>query len=189
MFPLLIVHFPLVLPLLGRGRLGWWGHIVVEYSLPVATPHKSTNPHIAYHAHCLPLMGMKDTMILMDISAFHLKGFSLSLLQMLCYLFASQSHWASPTSPHSLDDDDMDQDLDEEENCFCCCRLLILIHIQMTQICLQVRSTWGWGAIQQCLVSLYLHTGYKGLPFPILYFEPSPALKWEWRDSDVPSQT
>ena len=41
-------------------------------------------------------------MILMDISAFHLKGFSFSLLQMLCYLFASQSHWARPTNPHSL---------------------------------------------------------------------------------------
>ena len=68
---------------------------------------------------------------------------SFSLLQMLCYLFASQSHWASPTNPHSLDDDDMDQDLDEEEDCFCCCRLLILIHTQMTLICLQVRSTWG----------------------------------------------
>ena len=68
---------------------------------------------------------------------------SLSLLQMLCYLFASQSHWARPTNPHSLDDDDMDQDLHEEEDCFCCCRLLILIDIQMTLICLQVRSTWG----------------------------------------------
>ena len=92
---LLIVHFPLVLRLLGRGRLGWWGHIVVEYSLPVATPHKSTNPHIAYHAHCLPLMGMKDTMILMDISAFHLKGFSLSL-SYRCFAIYLQ---VSPTGP------------------------------------------------------------------------------------------
>ena len=40
---LLIVHFPLVLPLLGRGRLGWWGHIVVEYSLP----GRATQPQVS----------------------------------------------------------------------------------------------------------------------------------------------
>ena len=41
-------------------------------------------------------------MILTDISAFHLKGFS--LLLMPCYLFASQSHQARPANPRWSDD-------------------------------------------------------------------------------------
>ena len=49
---LIIVHFPLVLPLLGRGRLGWWGHIVVEYSVPVASTPVYNPPslHICMYA-------------------------------------------------------------------------------------------------------------------------------------------
>ena len=101
---LIIVHFPLVLPLLGRGRLGWWGHIVVEYSLPVASTPVYNPPSLHI---CMCMLHNLDGDERSDDIDGHIcipsqRILSLSLSQMLCYLFASHSHWARPTNPHSL---------------------------------------------------------------------------------------
>ena len=59
-------------------------------------------------------MGTKDLMILMDISAFHLKGFSLSLTDAL--LSICKSLPLGQTNQSTLSDDAGNEE--DEENCF-----------------------------------------------------------------------